>query len=100
MRRLPRRKRRVRRRLRRPENESSPPWCNHRLPQSRPSQKPPESYKKKLVADDSLEALDGMTVPIVTASASASTIVTNKVTAVAKTGKKQTKTAGAVKEVG
>ncbi|KAL1730325.1 hypothetical protein EV714DRAFT_272709 [Schizophyllum commune] len=78
-----------------PRKRKQPALVQPPTPKKPPVAKAPESYKKKLVADDSLEALDGMTVPIVTASASASTTVTNEVTAVAKTGKKQTQTAGA-----
>ena len=78
-----------------PRKRKQPALVQPPTPKKPPVAKAPESYKKKIVADDSLEALDGMTVPIVTASASASTTVTNKVTAVAKTGKKQTQTAGA-----
>ncbi|KAL1714922.1 hypothetical protein EV715DRAFT_208602 [Schizophyllum commune] len=82
-----------------PRKRKQPALVQPPTPKKPPVAKAPESHKKKLVADDSLEALDGMTVPIVTASASASTTVTNKVTAVANIGKKQTQTAGAPLEV-
>ncbi|KAL1686481.1 hypothetical protein GGG16DRAFT_64169 [Schizophyllum commune] len=77
-----------------PEKRKQPALVQPPTPKKPPVAKAPESHTKKLVADDSLEALDGMTVPILTASASASTTVTNKVTAVPNTGKK-TQTAGA-----
>ncbi|KAL1664338.1 hypothetical protein GGF50DRAFT_54986 [Schizophyllum commune] len=78
-----------------PRKRKQPALVQPPTPKKPPVAKAPESHKKKLVADDSLKALNGMTMPLVTASASASTTVTNEVTAAAKTGKKQTQTASA-----
>ncbi|KAI5886202.1 uncharacterized protein SCHCODRAFT_02753380 [Schizophyllum commune H4-8] len=74
-----------------PRKQKQPVLQQPPTPKKPPVPRAPESHKKKLVADDSLEALNDNTVPTVIGTASASTAGTNKATAAEPTGKRKTK---------